>query len=77
MEIETDDVNRDMVEHFGLYDTSSYPEDHPLYSSVNKKVLSKMTDECPGRGINEVVAIWPKMFSIMEEKEKNIKKARE
>jgi len=77
MEIETDDVYRDMVEHFGLYDTSNYPEDHPLYSGVNKKVLSKMTDECPGRVINEVVAIWPKMFSIMEEKEKNIKKARE
>jgi len=76
MEIEMDDVYRDMAEDLILYDTSNYPKEHPLYSSVNKKVLGKMRDECAGRVINEAVAIWPKMYAIMEEKEKNVKRAK-
>jgi len=35
-----------------------------------------MKDECAGRVIDEAVAIRPKMYSIMEEKEKNVKKAK-
>jgi len=76
MEIETDDVYRDMAEDLVLYDTSNYPKEYPLYSSKNKKVLGKMKDECAGRVIDEAVAIRPKMYSIIEEKEKNIKKAK-
>jgi len=68
MEIETDDVYRDMAKDLVLYDTSNYPKEHPLYSSKNKKVLSKMKDQCAGRVIDEVVAIRPKMYSIIEEK---------
>ncbi|MCU7846334.1 MAG: hypothetical protein KZQ93_21065, partial [Candidatus Thiodiazotropha sp. (ex Monitilora ramsayi)] len=41
LEIQTEDVNKDMAEHADLYDTSDYPKDHPLYSTVNKKVLGK------------------------------------
>jgi len=61
MEIETDDVYRDMAKDLVLYDTSNYPKEHPLYSSENKKVLGKMKDECAGRVIDEAVAIRPKM----------------
>ena len=51
LEIETEDVYRDMIAHAGLYDTSDYPREHPLHSVENKKVLGKMTDECAGRPI--------------------------
>jgi len=75
MEIETEDVYRDMVEDLALYDTRNYPKEHPLYSGENKKVLGKMKDECAGRAIAEAVAIRPKTYSIIEEEE-NIKKAK-
>ena len=55
-EIQMEDVYRDMSEHQCLYDASDYPEDHPLHSKVNKKVLGKMKDECAGRVIEEYVA---------------------
>ena len=48
------------------YDTSNYPQDHPLHSEVNKTVLGKMKDECAGRPIAEYVGLRPKMYSILE-----------
>jgi len=75
MEIETDDIYRDMEEDVDLYDTSNYPKEYSLFSSRNKKVLGKMKDKCAGRVIDEAVAIRLKIYSIMEEKE-NVKKAK-
>ncbi|MEW8615643.1 MAG: DNA polymerase, partial [Candidatus Thiodiazotropha sp.] len=66
LEIQTDDVYKDMTEHRDLYDTSDYPQDHPLYSSANMKVLGKLKDECAGRAIAEYVGLRPKMYSILE-----------
>jgi len=40
------------VEH--LY-TSSYPKDHPLYTSLNAKVLGKFKDKCNGMAPLEFV----------------------
>ena len=74
LEMKTVDVYQDMGKHSHLYDTSDYPEDHPLHSTVNKKVLGKMKDECAGRPITEYVSLCPKMFSILEAGSKNIKK---
>ena len=65
-EIETEDVYKDMAQNQTLYDTSDYPQDHPLYSSANKKVLGKLKDECAGRAIAEYVGLRPKMYSILE-----------
>ena len=48
LEIETDDVNKDIETNKNLCDTSDYPKEHPLYSNANKKVLGKMKDECAG-----------------------------
>ncbi|KAK3734146.1 hypothetical protein QZH41_005662 [Actinostola sp. cb2023] len=42
LEIETEDVYKDMAEDQDLYDTSDYPKDHTLHSTVNKKILGKM-----------------------------------
>ena len=71
LDIQTEDVYKDMQEHSWLYDTSNYPKDHPLYDDRNKKVLGKMKDECGGG----VVAVRPKMYSV-EVGEKNIRKAK-
>ena len=76
LEIQTEDVYSDMSEHQSLYDTSDYPEDHPLHSKVNKKVLGKMKDECAGRVIEEYVGLRPKMYSILEASGACIKKAK-
>ena len=51
LEIETEDVYKDMVQNQTLYDTSDYHQDLPLYSSANKKVLGKLKDECAGQAI--------------------------
>jgi hypothetical protein len=79
LQIQTQDVYRDMAEDSDLYDTSGYPTDHPLHSQANKKVLGKMKDECEGRPIAEYVGLRPKMYSILEAGgagAKNIKKAK-
>ncbi|KAK3790228.1 hypothetical protein RRG08_027443 [Elysia crispata] len=76
LEIQTEDVYRDMFAHAGLYDTSDYPREHPLHSVENKKVLGKMTDECAGRPIAEYIGLRPKMYSILESNGNNTKKAK-
>ena len=75
LDIQTEDVYKDMQEHSWLYDTSSYPKDHQLYNATNKKVLGKMKDECGGDMIKEVAAVRPKMYSV-EVGKKNIRKAK-
>ena len=57
VEIETDDVYKDIETNKNLYDTSDYPKEHPLYSNTNKKVLGKMKDECNGTPIAECVCV--------------------
>ena len=76
LEVQTEDVYQDMAKHACLYDTSDYPEDHPLHSTVNKKVLSKMKDECAGCPIAEYVGLRPRMYSILEASGVNIKKVK-
>ena len=51
LDIQTEDVYKDMKEHLWLYDTSNYSKDHPLYDSRNKKALGKMKDERGGEPI--------------------------
>ena len=57
LEIQTEDIYKDMAEDIDLYDTSDYPKDHPLYSDKNKKVFGKMKDECAGKPITECVCL--------------------
>ena len=76
VEIETDDVYKDIEKNKDLYDTSDYPKEHPLYSNINKKVLGKMKDECNGTPIVECVCLRPKMYSILKADEKKYKKSK-
>ena len=65
LDIETDNIYRDMAKHIDWYDTNDYPKDHYLHSTKNKKVLGKMKDECAGKPIIEYVGLRPKMYSIV------------
>ena len=46
--IHTEDLYDDMTTFLEHLDTSTYPKDHPLYTSLNAKVLGKFKDECNG-----------------------------
>ena len=72
LEIQTEDVCKDMARHTDLYEMSDFPEHHPLHSKANRKVLGKMKDECAGQPIAEYVGLRPKMYSILEACGKNI-----
>jgi hypothetical protein len=66
-----------MASHF---DTSDYPEEHPLYFKMNKKVVVKFKDETNGVPISEFVGLKSKMYcftvgSTTKRTAKGIKKA--
>jgi hypothetical protein len=63
-EVKTSDIYSDMKAHFDLYDTSDYPNTHPLFSIHNKKVLGKMKDECGGAVVEEFIGLRSKMYSL-------------
>jgi hypothetical protein len=67
--IETEDVYQDMREHGETYDTSDYPNNHPCFSTTNKKIPGKMKDEMNGELILEFVGIRSKMYSVLTETE--------
>ena len=60
---ETDILYNDMCHNLSLFDTSEY---HPVYSTINRKVLGKMKDEMKGYPIKEFVGLRPKMYSVLE-----------
>ena len=49
LDIQTEDVYKDMQECSWMYDTSNYPKDHPLYRDTNKKVLGEMKESLGAR----------------------------
>jgi hypothetical protein len=73
MHIETEDIDADIAADPDEYDT---PDDHPLHSTRNKKVLGKMKDECTGVPVAEIVGLRPKMYSILKSESKDLKKAK-
>ena len=70
LNVQTEDVYKDIKGDLFLYDKSNYPKNHPLYDARNKKVLGKMKDECGGNVIEEVVAVRPKMYPVNKEGKK-------
>ena len=65
LEIETEEVDKDMAQNQCVYDTFDYPQDHPMYSAANRKVLGKLKDECAGREVAKYVGLRPKMYSTL------------
>jgi len=68
LEIETEDIYKDMEAKKDLYDTSDYPKEHPLHSNTNKKVLGKMKDESAGTLIAECVCLRQKSEGCKKER---------
>ena len=64
IQVETDDIYKDMLEDKNLYDFSEYPKDHPNYDITNKKVLGKFKDEMKSLIITEFIGLKPKMYSF-------------
>ena len=64
IQVETDDIYKDMLEDKNLYDFSEYPTNHPSYDITNKKVLMKFKDEMKSLIIAEFIGLKPKMYSF-------------
>ena len=64
IEVETDDIYKDMYENKNQYDFSEYPENHPNFDMSNKKVLGKFKDELKSKIITEFIALKPKMYGF-------------
>ena len=64
IQVETDDIYKNMLENKNLYDFSEYPKDHPNYDISNKKVLGKFKDEMKSLIITEFIGLKPKMYSF-------------
>jgi hypothetical protein len=60
--IETPDVYANMGQMAEHFDPSDYPSEHPLFSSMNKKVVGKFKDETNGVPISEFVGLKSKMY---------------
>ena len=58
------------------FDTSNFPQDHPQYSSINKKVPGKMKFETAATPITHFTGIRSKMYCLKTVKQKEIKRAK-
>jgi len=65
VEIETEDVYKDMQKDKQYYDFSEYPEKHFLYSTENQAVVGKFKDEYEGEIITEFVGLRSKLYSLI------------
>ena len=56
---------KDIFQNLGQYfDSSNYPQNHPLYSTANKARLGCFKDEAAGKIIEEMILLRPKMYSM-------------
>jgi hypothetical protein len=63
--IHTVDMYKDMAEMSHHFDTSDYDPNQFLYSTVYKKVLGRMKDECSGTPPIEFVGLRSEMYSLL------------
>ena len=63
IEVETDDIYKDMYEDRHLYDFSEYLTNHPNFNLTNKKVYGIFKDDLNSKIITEFIADKPKMYS--------------
>ena len=76
VEIETEDIYKDMNEQKEYYDCSEYPKDHFLYNIDNQAVVGKFKDEFNSKIITEFVGLRSKLYSlkVQDDKEKKVAK---
>ena len=64
IQVETDNIYKDMLENKNLYDFSNYPINYPNYDITNKKVLGNFKDELNSLIITKFIGLKPKMYSF-------------
>ena len=57
IQVETDDIYKDMLENKNLYDFSDYPKNHPNSDMTNKKVLMKFKDVLNSKIITDFMGL--------------------
>ena len=75
-EIRNDNIYDQCYKDKHLFDFSGYSKDSIYYDSLNKKVLGKMKDELNGVNIFEFVGLKSKMYSLIENNDKEVNKAK-
>jgi hypothetical protein len=60
----------------GLLDTSNYPKDHPLFSTVVANKIGLFKDESCGNRFKEMIFLRPKCYSLLYENNKEVLKAK-
>lgn len=79
-EIKTKDVYKDINPDVDIiFDTSNFPQDHPIKVGNRKRALGLLKDEAGGKQIIEFVGLRPKMYAykiddVEQKKCKGIKK---
>ena len=73
VQIQTDDINADLIDMADQFDFSDYPANHPVRQTLgeekikaNKKTPGLFKDECNGAMIAEFIGLRPKMYSILK-----------
>src|SRR5919206_3697107 len=72
VEIQTDDINADLIKMANKFDFNDYSSDHPIRQALgdkikaNKKVPGTFKDECEGKVITEFIGLRPKMYSLIK-----------
>ena len=77
VEIETEDVYKDMYNMKEHFDFSEYPKNHPCYNTENQAVVGKFKDEMKSKIISEFIGLKPKSYCLTiegENKEKKVNK---
>jgi hypothetical protein len=69
--IKAHDVEEKLYQHREYLDYSDYPADHKYHDPTNKLKIGKFKCETKGASIIEIVALRPKMYSILMRKDTN------
>ena len=75
-EIETEYVYRNFWNDKERFDNGDYPDNSPYFNKTNKKVISKFKDEDSGIPIFEFIGLRSKMYSYIEDDDKDGKTAK-
>jgi hypothetical protein len=76
VEMESEDINKDLIDMADYFDFNDYPVNHPVRQYLgeervnkNKKIPGLFKDECNGQTIVEFIGLRPKMYSIIMEED--------
>ncbi|PKK63231.1 hypothetical protein RhiirC2_789209 [Rhizophagus irregularis] len=72
VQIQTENINADLINMADQFDFSNYPIDHPIRQAIGDEKIAENTkvpglfNECNGAIIVEFISLHPKMYSILK-----------